>query len=87
MAISVKKQSLMIAQSSKEPGLNCLLQYEARNNLRTQYVNEIKFKEKLLQINPAMPLVQILAPRAIDKDRIETSFGKFQLGSYIWKLL
>ena len=29
-----------------------------------------------------MPLVQILAPRASDRDRIETRFGKFQPGSY-----
>ena len=73
--ISVKKTKLDdSSESSKEPGLNCLL-YEARNNLPTQYVDEVKFKEKLLQINRAMPLVQILAPRVIDKDRIETRFG------------
>ena len=82
MEISVKKTKLDDSpQSSKEPGLNCLL-YEARNNLRTQYVDEIKFKEKPLQINPAMPLAQILAPRTSDKDRIETRFGRFQPGSY-----
>ena len=82
MEISVKKTKLDdSSQSSKEPGLNCLL-YEARNNLRTQYVDEAKFKEKLLQINPAMPLAQILAPRTSDKDRIETRFGRFQPGSY-----
>lgn len=50
--------------------------------MRTQYVDEVKFKEKLLQINPAMPLGQILAPRTSDKDRIETRFGRFQSGSY-----
>ena len=82
MEISVKKTKLDdSSQSSKEPGLNCLL-YEARNNLQTQYVDEIKFKEKLLQINPAMPLAQILAPRTSDRDRIETRFGRFQPGSY-----
>lgn len=82
MEISVKKTKLDdSSQSSKEPGLNCLL-YEARNNLRTQYVDEVKFKEKLLQINPAMPLAQILAPRTSDRDRVETRFGRFQPGSY-----
>jgi len=82
MEISVKKTKLDdSSQSSKEPGLNCLL-YEARNNLRTPYVGEVKFKEKLLQINLAMQLSQILAPRTSDKDRIETRFGRFQPGSY-----
>ena len=38
MEISVKKKTKLddSSQSSKEPGLNCLL-YEARNNLRTQF--------------------------------------------------
>lgn len=43
---------------------------EARNNLRIQCVDEVKFKEKLLQINPAMPLAQIPAPRTSDKDKL-----------------
>ena len=78
MKISVKKTKLDdSSESSKEPGLNFPL-YEARTNLPTQYVDE-----NLPQINPAaMPLVQILAPRTSDKDRIETRFGKFQPGSY-----
>ena len=65
MEISVKKKTKLddSSESSKEPGLNCLL-YEARNNLRTQHVDEVKFKEKVLQINPAIPLVQILAPES-----------------------
>ena len=82
MEIAVKKTKLDDnSDSSKEPGVNCLL-YEARNNLRTQYVDEVKLKEQLLQINPAMPLVQIMTPRTSDSERIETRFGKFQPGSY-----
>jgi len=50
--------------------------------LRTQHVDEVQFKEKLLQINPAMPLAQILAPRTSDKNRTETRFGIIQPGSY-----
>ena len=77
MESSVKRTRLDDSSgSSKEPGVSFLL-YEARNNLRTQYVDEVKFKEQLLQINPAMPLVQIMNPKTKDNDRIETRFGKF----------
>ena len=45
MENSLKKPKLDdSSQSSKEPGLNSLL-YEARNNLRTQYVDEITFTD------------------------------------------
>ena len=81
MSVNLKKRMTCNLQRHAEPGLNCLL-YEARNNLRTQYVDEVKFKEKLLQINPAIPLAQILAPRTSDRDRVETRFGRFQPGSY-----
>ena len=62
--------------SSNETAVNCLL-YEARNNLRTQHADEIRFKEKLHQINPAMPLAQIINPTNQESEKVATRFGKF----------
>ena len=69
MEVSVKKTRLDdSSDSSVEHGVKCL-QYEARNTLRTKYVDEVNFKGQLLQINPAMPLVQIMNPKTKDSDR------------------
>lgn len=69
------------AQSSKEPGVSCLL-YEARNTFKTQQADEIRLKEQIKQINPAMALASILTPTTGDSQNVETRFGKCPRGSY-----
>lgn len=82
MEVLVKKTKLDDSfQSNKIPWVKCLL-YEARNAVTFQTESEKVLKEKLTQINPKMPLAQIIRPSSETTDYEDTRFGKSPRGSY-----
>ena len=67
--------------SNSSGGIKCQL-YEARNNLKTQKSDESKLKATLQQINPKIPLAQIMKHSGTAEHYVQTKYGSSPQGSY-----
>ncbi|CAB4002232.1 hypothetical protein AC249_AIPGENE28139 [Paramuricea clavata] len=79
MNIMVNKPTTMSDKPETSRGVRCQL-YEARNNLKRQTTDEIKFKSALHNINHCIPLATIMQPE--NNSYIHTKFGESPEGSY-----